>query len=108
MWLRLYLLQIRALSSEQNSTAGLSWQMSHCTGSAAFSSLTLSCLAANLLAPWTLEDAQKIRQTRNGCLACSMGACCPPCVHDALLKLSLAALRFSVVLFLAPFLPESD
>ena len=61
-----YLLHIRALSSEQNSTAGLSWQMSHCTGSAAFSSFTLSCLAANLLAPWTLKDTQMFRQARDG------------------------------------------
>ena len=49
-----HLLQMRALSSEQNSTAGLSWQMSHCTGSAALSSFTLSCFAASLLAPCTL------------------------------------------------------
>ena len=59
--MRLYLLQISALSSEQNSTAGLSWQMSHWTGSAALSSLTLSCFAANLLAPWTLNRHNDIQ-----------------------------------------------
>lgn len=59
-----YLLQMRALSSEQNKTAGLSWQISHCTGSAAFPSSTLSCFAASLLAPCTLKDTEgDIRST---------------------------------------------
>ena len=48
-------LQMRALSSEQKSTAGRSWQMSHWLTSPPLLSSTRSCLAASLFAPCTLE-----------------------------------------------------
>jgi hypothetical protein len=54
-------LQMSARSSEQNSTAGQSWQMSHCALSAAFISSTRSCLAASLFAECTLGAGNELQ-----------------------------------------------